>query len=241
MKNILKVLAGILIVATTLLSAESIRMLNKKDLAKVQKEFPKLLDPSYIKLVKGVDHGKITQIEAKNLLQNGDEKIELFTVDSVKGIIFVGNAYGTNAKPIKIPKDIELIKNGVAFTVGTGKENLYIVTDPECKYCVTLEKSITKEVLEKYTINIILFPLSFHNNAIPMLHWVLAAKTKPKQAKRFHEVLMGDLSYKSFKVTKEERNEADKVLLNSKRAARELGIRGTPSVFNSDFNQIRGF
>ena len=97
----------------------------------------------------------------------------------------------------------------------------------------------TKKNLEKnYKIHIILFPLPFHKHARAMSYYILAAKTDEEKAKRFREVLGGSDAWKNYKPTKKEKAKFDKMLNNSKKAVMELGAKGTPTVYDKDFNQI---
>ncbi|GAB6045729.1 hypothetical protein JCM11957_13270 [Caminibacter profundus] len=143
-------------------------------------------------------------------------------------------------KPLipNFPKNANIIKKGIMFTFGKGNKEIYLVTDPECPFCRMLEKQ-KKEILEKdYKVHVILLPLSFHKNAKAMSYYVLAGKTDKERAKRLSEVLSGSVKWKKYKPTPEEKAKFDKELAASKKAAAELGARGTPTIFDSNFNQI---
>ena len=124
------------------------------------------------------------------------------------------------------------------FTFGKGDKDIYIVTDPECPFCRMLEKQ-KKDILAKnYKVHVILMPLSFHKNAKAMSYYILAGKTDKERAKRMSEVLEGSNAWKNFHPTKEQIKKFEEELKKAKKAAMELGARGTPSVYDKDFNQI---
>jgi len=140
--------------------------------------------------------------------------------------------------PVKFPIDKNIVKQGVAFTFGKGKKEIYLVTDPECPFCRKLEQS-KKEILEKnYKVHVILMPLPFHRNAIPMSYYILAGKTDAEKAQRMREVLSGSNKWKNFKPTKEQIKKFNEQLIKSRQAAAELEARGTPSIYDENFNQI---
>ncbi len=136
------------------------------------------------------------------------------------------------------PKNTEIIKKGVMFTFGQGNKEIYLVTDPECPFCRMMEQQ-KKDILKKnYKVHVILYPLSFHKNAKAMSYYVLAGKTDKERAKRMNEVLSGSTAWKNYHPTPEEKSKFDKELALGKKAVEELGARGTPSVFDENFNQI---
>jgi len=136
------------------------------------------------------------------------------------------------------PVNKNIVQNGVLFTFGNGNKDIYLVTDPQCPYCRLME-SKTKEYLKKnYKVHVILFPLSFHKYAKPMSYYILAGKTDQEKAKRLQEVLGGSNEWKNFHPSAKQKAEFDKMLNNSKKAVEELGARGTPTVYDKDFNKI---
>ena len=158
-----------------------------------------------------------------------------------KKYTILGNVLNNkNGNPLtaNFPVNKKIVQEGVIFTFGKGDKEIYLITDPECPYCRMMEAK-TKENLEKnYKVHVILFPLSFHKNAKAMSYYILAGKTDAQKAKRFREVLSGSNAWKNYHPTKEEKAKFDKILSNSKKAVEELGARGTPSVYDKDFNKI---
>ena len=97
---------------------------------------------------------------------------------------------------------------------------------------------IKKNLKKNYRVHVILFPLSFHKNAKAMSYYILAGKTDEEKDKRFREVLGGSDVWKNYKPSKEEKAKFDRMLNTAKKAVEELGARGTPTVYDKDFNRI---
>ena len=164
----------------------------------------------------------------------------LLYVTTDKKYTIIGRVIDKNGKPLlpNFPKNAEIIKKGVMFTFGKGDKDIYLVTDPECPFCRMLEKQ-KKDILSKnYRVHVILMPLSFHKHAKAMSYYILAGKTDEERAKRMREVLEGSNAWKNFHPTKEEIKKFNEELAKSKKAAIELGARGTPSIYDKNFNPI---
>ncbi len=164
----------------------------------------------------------------------------LLYVTADKKYTILGKVIDKNGKVLipNFPKNSEIIKNGVMFTFGHGKKEIYLVTDPECPFCRMMEKQ-KRDILNKnYKVHVILMPLPFHKNAKAMSYYVLAGKTDQERAKRMKEVLEGGNEWKNFHPTKEQIKKFNEELKNSKKAALELGAEGTPSVYDNNFSPI---
>jgi len=142
------------------------------------------------------------------------------------------------AKPFK--GNPQIVKDGVLFSFGHGKKDLYIVTDPECPFCQRFEKAAKKTNFgDKYRIHVIFLPLSFHKHSMAMIEYILSAPTQDERVKRFHETLQGSDAWKSFKPTKAQKKMVAKEIEKSKKAAEELGARGTPSFYDEHMKEIK--
>ena len=235
------IITGLLLSAFTVTSSFAVdRDMSKDELVKVKTEYSKLLGSPVLTLNKGIDHGEFKQIEVEARGKRGSQKFNVFVVNGVKGVAFFGKAFTKDGKPFDFPKDSSLIKNGIAFTMGSGKENIYLVTDPECPWCQKLEKEISSKAKSKYTINVIPMPLAMHPNSKNVLYWVMSAKTDKDKGERLHNYMTGKdkNSWKSFKPTDKEKSNIDKTLNSSLKAAEELEARGTPSIYNKDFGKM---
>ena len=202
--------------------------------------------PLYSQLESLIKKGKI---KTKATKKDGFYIIEVETPRG-KGLIYVtadkkytiiGQVIDNKTKrPLipNFPKNVEIIKKGVMFTFGNGKKEIYLVTDPECPFCRMMEKEKKNLLKNNYKVHVILMPLPFHKDAKAMSYYILAAKTDQERAKRMQEVLSGSNAWKNYHPTKEEISKFNKELAASKKAAQELGARGTPSVYDKNFNPI---
>lgn len=218
------------LVASTKLSADKI--------SELKKAYPELIGKQGMKVVKGVDQGEFSQLELEVNTRRGPQTFEVFIVKGVNAV-FAGSAFSKSGEKFNLPINEKLVKEGIRFTMGSGDKQLYLVTDPECPYCTKLEKKITKEALEKYTINLIPMPLSFHKNSKAMLYYIMAGKDNKEKVERLHSTMAkGDLSYKDFKPTQKQLDLFNEQIRKGNAAANELKATGTPSLFNSNFNKI---
>ena len=156
--------------------------------------------------------------------------------------LYIGSAYDKAGVPLLFPKDPTAIKEGVSFTYGTGSKELYLVTDPECPYCTKFAQSV-KGHMDEYTVHVIFFPLSFHKNSPAMIEWIMQGKDDAEKKKRYDEIMLkGSTKYsilhkdetKPFFYSSEVQEKMDK----SSQATLELNVRGTPMLFDVDFNPL---
>ncbi len=133
----------------------------------------------------------------------------------------------------------DIVKNGVLFTVGHGPKDIYIVTDPQCPFCRQFEKYAKEYKLgEKYTMHIIFLPLPFHHHSKAMIDYILNGKTNAEKAKRFTATLSGSNAWQKFHPTAEEKANVNKQIAKSLKAVEELGARGTPTIYDSNMNEM---
>jgi thiol:disulfide interchange protein DsbC len=202
------------------------------------------------------------QIEAnKNLKVKGVEKKDFYIITVYskqgEGNLFVtkdykytilGNVISNQtklpirpdypAKPFKGNKQI--VKDGVLFSFGKGKKDLYIVTDPECPFCQRFEKMAKgTDFTKKYRVHVIFLPLPFHKHSIAMIDYILSAPTEAEKVKRFHETLQGSDAWKKFKPTKAQKEAVKKELVKSAKAVAELQAQGTPSFYDENMTEIK--
>lgn len=156
--------------------------------------------------------------------------------------LYIGSAYDKDGMPIAFPKDKKAIKEGVAFSYGSGSKDLYIVTDPECPYCSKFEKA-AKGKLDDYRVHVILMPLSFHKKAPVMIEWIMQGKDDTQRKERFEALMLkGSVEYKTLM------KDAKKPFIYSKavgevmqkvnKATMELKVRGTPAIYDANFNFV---
>ena len=181
----------------------------------------------------------ILKLEARS--PQGSQLITAF-LDKKTSELYIGSAYDKSGKAILFPKDVKVVNEGVAFSYGKGKKDIYIVTDPECPYCTKFEKAIAGK-LDDYKVHVILFPLSFHKKSPAMVDWIMQGKDDAERKERFEEIMLkASTKYKALikdekkpyvysSATKEHMERSDK-------AAMELNVRGTPSIYDVNFNPV---
>ena len=181
----------------------------------------------------------ILKIEARS--PRGSQLLNAI-LDKQTGDLYIGSAYNKEGQPIVFPKDVKAIKEGVAFSYGTGSKEIYIVTDPECPYCSKFEKA-AKGKLRDYTVHVILMPLSFHKKAPAMIEWIMQGKGDAQIKERFEEVMLkGSTAYQTLIkdakkpfVYSEAMGQAMKKV---DKATMELNVRGTPAIYDANFNPV---
>ena len=155
--------------------------------------------------------------------------------------LYIGQGYIKDGHPIVFPRDAEAIKKGVAFSYGKGSKEIYLVTDPECPYCGKFAKKAAGK-LGDYTVHVIFFPLSFHKKSPAMIEWIMQGKDDAEKKKRYDEVMLkASQDYAplmkagapfSYSAPVKDKIDAAKL------AGMELNVRGTPMLFDADFNPI---
>lgn len=155
-----------------------------------------------------------------------------------KYLVLTDNVFDTVKKaPITIPVDVSGLKGKQLFTYGTGKDEYYVFTDPECPYCHKFEAGWPK-VKDKVKFHVFFFNLDFHKNANAMSRWILSAKTDEEKAKRLNAVGNGDKSYQNLKLSKAEEEKLNTMIEKTKSLGKELGVQGTPAVYDSKGNVV---
>ena len=223
----------------TLLQATD-TIVDKAKLQKIKAENKILQKPS-LQLLGALERpgNYFLKLEAKS--PRGMQLLTAF-LDKKTGELHIGTGYEKDGKPILFPKDADIIKAGVSFSYGKGSKDLYLVTDPECPYCVKFEKAAEGK-LDEYRVHVILYPLPFHKKAPAMVEWIMQGKSDAEKKERLSQVtLEKSTEYKTlitdakkpFKYTPETQEQMNRSL----KAIRELGVRGTPATYDASFTQV---
>jgi thiol:disulfide interchange protein DsbC len=240
MNHIHKVLLVILMIGAV--NAKDLQIGAKK-LSEIQKT-SKVLNRPNVTLLRGLDKGTYYFLEL-SVKSKKRQKIAYAFLEKKSGIMYTGSRYDKNGQKMKFPKTkivSGVIKDGVTFSYGTGKKDLYIVTDPECPYCVEFEKKSAGK-LKEYTVHVILYPLSMHKRAPAMVEWIMQGKTDAEKAHKMEEIMvknsreyiaMNAKKGKKFTYSKATQEKLDK----GKKAASMLGAKGTPSVYDASFVKL---
>lgn len=222
------ILLSMSLLTTGLMAGTDINYLSTEKLKEIKASIKSLQNPS-LRIKKGKDLKTVyfLQLEVKG--PKGSRNIEGF-VDKTTGALYLGGGYDKDGKKFTFPANLKLVKDSVAFTYGTGKKDLYLVTDPECPYCKKFYIE-TEGKLSDYKVHVIFMPLAFHKEAKPMTNYILAGKTEKEKYERYASIMTGGTDYKKLKI---EGNVLSDYLKKSNKAVSELGARGTPSTFVGD-------
>ncbi len=201
----------------------------------------KVLQNPALTIRDGMDKDSVYFLRLNAKSQRGSRIIMAF-VDKKTGAVYFGNGIDKDGKAMAFPKEAKIIKEGISFSYGTGKKELYLVTDPECPYCIKFEKALTGK-LDDYTVHVILYPLPFHKKAPAMVEWIMEGKDDVQKRERFEQLMLKkSTKYKTliknpkkpFKYTAKTQEKMNKTF----KAVEELGARGTPIVYDSTFNEL---
>jgi thiol:disulfide interchange protein DsbC len=192
-----------------------------------------LLKSANAKVNKVIELPSLYQV--KGSASNGKES-SVFMAFTTKNFdtIIMGQAFdAASGVPYTIPVDVNKLKEHVVFSKGNGKNEYYVVTDPECPYCQKLEQEITKKGLkEDVTVHYVLFPIDFHKDARAMSYYVMSQKTDALKAKALDEVAGGSKEFMKAKFSAEEIKKYNKALDDAIEASGIEGINGTPTVID---------
>ena len=238
MRQIIFALTAIVMLNSILIATETV--VDAAKLPDLKKMNAVLQDPALT--IKGAiekPESYILRLVAKS--PRGSQNITAF-LNKKTSELYIGTAYDKKGKIIEFPKDPKIVKEGVAFTYGTGKKEIYLITDPECPYCSRFEKASNGK-LDDYTVHVILFPLSFHKKSPAMTEWIMMGKDDAQKRARFEEVMLkGSKKYseliKDAKKPFVYSTEAQTYIKKSEEAARELNMRGTPALYDAELNSL---
>lgn len=239
MKKIFLATVAILGLLTANINATD-RTLSHKELTKLKKSV-KALNKPMLTVKEGIDRGTVYFLKLESKTKRGARIMNAF-VNKNSGDIYFGKGYDKDGKLISFPKDIKAIKEGVSFSYGDGKKDLYIVTDPECPYCIKFEKA-SQGKLKDYRVHLILYPLPYHKKAPAMVEWIMQGKDDKEKKSRLEEIMVKNSTIykKLIKNPKEPFIVSGKIKImseKSRKAMNELGVRGTPAVFDEKFNPV---
>ncbi len=193
----------------------------------------KFIKRSGLKIKKGVDLGDIYMFEASHPKA---KKLTIFITKDFKNII-AGRGYSSQGKALVLPVNIKKYKKEALWSVGNGKKEYYMFTDPQCPYCQMFEKNL-KNLRKDVKLYVFLFPLGFHKDAKDMSRYVLSKTTSKDRIEAMLKIAKGSKEYKNVKYSEAEKNRLDKMVGRSVEIGNEVGVEGTPTVFNSSGEKI---
>lgn len=214
--------------------------LDADTLKKIEKD-TKIFQLPNLSVVDGIDKGDIYFLKVRSTSPRGSQLHKSY-LDKKTGMVYVGEAYDKEGKILVFPKEKKIVEDAVAFSYGTGKKTLYLVTDPECPYCTKFEKA-SQGKLDEYTVHVVFFPLGFHKKAPAMIEWIMQGKDDQARKARMDQIMLkGSTSYaslikdqtKPFVYSKE----TEAMIERSQMAVEELEVRGTPALYDENMEYI---
>lgn len=229
----------------------------------------------------------ITQYSILATAPNGPERVDLF-LSNDKQTMIIGQAFNPQTgQPISIQIPMQKFEQAETLTIGNGNTDIYVFTDPECPYCIRMEKELLDKLPPQFKAHVFLYPLPFHKSAEPASLYMLSMP-KNKRINILREISTHGIEYLSDKLrdyvvtnekaeiqnisqqlsklyAKQDRTHDDeqriiqlledikrlradiskkinpvlaKQLQSQIEIATQLGVRGTPSVFDSKGSQI---
>jgi len=161
-----------------------------------------------------------------------------FFISKNKKVLIQGSGVNTaDMSKIAFPIDPKILIGKEDITFGTGKEVLYVFTDPECPYCKKFDNKM-QTLGKKYTFKLFMFPLGFHHEAKAMSEWVLSAPSDKEKAARLNKVSNGSKEYKTAKISQVDRDKVAKILAKNTAIAKEISVQGTPTVFDAKMQSV---
>ena len=142
----------------------------------------------------------------------------------------------TGAK-LEVPADVSALAGKEALTFGSGSDEYFLFTDPECPYCKKFE-SYFPQIEKNVKIRVFYYPLDFHKNAKDMSMYVMSKKTNAEKIKAMLNITVNDEGYKNRSYSKEELAQLEASLAAQMAIAQELDVRGTPAVFDKQGNKV---
>lgn len=232
MKIIKSVVIGCLLASSTVFATKTI---SEAEIEKIKAI--KMLSVPGIELTGFLENESSYQVKGFMNSQQGKSPFDAFVTKDLKEIIF-GKGFTIETKePLLIPTDTSSFKDVAAYSYGTGKDEYFIFTDPECPFCSKLEL-LLPYLKDKGTFHIFLNPLNFHENAKQMSFHIMSKDAPEEKAKAMHKIAQGDTAYKDTKFSLNEVEQYSKLLKEQMEIGNRLGVTGTPAVFDKDGHSV---
>ena len=223
------------VIVSSLLIAGSLSA-NYKEVSKVeiaQMEQLELFKKAQITITKAYDAGSLYILNIS--VQGNPDEIYL-TKD--KKLVLAGDVIdASSGMKVSAPADVAAIRGKEAFVYGTGTEEYFLFTDPECKYCKMLESYLPK-IQDKVKIRVFYYPLDSHTNAKDLSLYIMSQKTTDKKVTAMFDSTASIEKAKSMKYTQAELEKLEKQLDEQIQIGMKLNVQGTPTLFDKDGKNI---
>ena len=222
------------IISSLLLSVSSYA--DYKEIAKneiAQMEQLELFKRAQIKITKAYDTGSLYILNI-NVQGNPDE----IYLTKDKKLVLAGDVIDvSNGTKVTAPADLTGVRGKEAFVYGTGSEEYFLFTDPECPYCKKLE-SYLPQIANKVKIRVFYFPLDSHVNAKDLSLYILSQKTNEKKIAAMFDASENIEKAKSTKYSQGELEKLEKQLDEQIQIGMKLNVQGTPTIFDKDGKNV---
>ncbi|MDH5464624.1 MAG: thioredoxin fold domain-containing protein [Thiovulaceae bacterium] len=193
--------------------------------------------PNIISIDRAYDHGSLYEVIFTALTNQGSKRISSFLTKDKKVIIY-GQAVDIKKQAqLRIPLDLAKIKKEADIVFGSGKPAYIVITDPECRYCQVFQRK-WKAFEKKFTLYVYMYPLSNHAQAEQMSFYVMNQKGNKAKANALIGISNDEKAYSKFKVSEKQRKKLYEKFAKNSALGDELGVRGTPAVFDLKGNPV---
>ena len=223
------------VIVSSLLLAGSLSA-DYKEVSKVeiaQMEQLELFKKAQITITKAYDAGSLYILNIS--VQGNPDEIYL-TKD--KKLVLAGDVIdASSGMKVSSPADVAAIRGKEAFVYGTGTEEYFLFTDPECKYCKMLESYLPK-IQDKVKIKIFYYPLDSHQNAKDLSLYIMDKKTTSEKIDAMFDAADNLDKVKNAKYTQVQLSKLEKQLEEQIQIGTKLNVQGTPTIFDKDGKNI---
>lgn len=227
----LKLLRVFFVIATLVSFSNAASKISDKEITEINAL--KLFQGAQVKVKQGYDAGSLYLL---NVEVRGKADQVYLTKD--KKYLIAGDVIGTqDGRPLEVPVDLTPTTGKEAFTFGKGNDEYVLFTDPECPYCKKFE-SYFPQIEDKVKIRVFFFPLDFHKNAKDISLYIMSQKTYTDKVKAMTTTTKDSEGFVNRKIDAKELAKLQKDLTTQMEIGQELGVRGTPSVFDKKGNKV---
>ncbi|WP_121626737.1 thioredoxin fold domain-containing protein [Poseidonibacter antarcticus] len=216
-------------VVTTSLNAAT--ELSKNEVKQI--ENLELFKRAQISITKAYDIGNLYALKI-NVQGNNDQ---VFLTKDKKSLI-TGEVIDTESgASVSIPADLTGVRGKESFVYGSGTDEYFLFTDPECPYCKKFEEYFS-QIEKNVKIRVFYYPLEMHKNAKDMSIYIMSKKTQKEKIDAMLNLELSDEGYKNRKYSKDELAKLEAQLAEQMEIATKLSVQGTPAVFDKDGKSV---
>jgi hypothetical protein len=171
-----------------------------------------------------------------------DIPVKFFVSRASGNVIFGPVVDSKTGQELAVPVDMNKYTKSAAFTVGTGKKEIYVLTDPDCPACTGFEKNWDEIVKKGYQIHVYFYPLdNLHPNARAKAEYVMSKPEKDRYAtlKSIQGLDSKNMTWKDAKI--KNIAEIKKQMKAYQDMGADLELRGTPTIVDKNGIPTRNF